>query len=105
MVGSLEAEGIAVVAFAIFHCCLEMVGRERFRCMTVTTGNAPNAAAAVVTAYAIRILRRRSGGVMMTFSTISDHVDMTGVIKQDRFEVFTELVNPHLCRRRCISRK
>lgn len=105
MVGSLKTKGIAMVAFAIFCCLLKMVGRERFRRMAVATGDTLAVAAAVVTAHAIRILRRCAGGVMMAFATISDHINMTGVIELYRLEIFTELVNPHLCWWRCFGRQ
>lgn len=105
MIGCFQAEEIAMVALAIFCGRLEMVGGEWVCRMAVVTGDALTAAPAVVTAHAIRILRGRAGGVMMALTAIANHVDMIGVIKQNRFEVFAELVNPHLCRRRRIGRK
>ena len=101
MVGSFKTEGIAMVTFAILSSLLEMVGRERLCRMTIATGDALAGAAAVVTAHAIRIFRCGASGVMMAFATISDHVDMTGVIELNRGVILAELVNQHLCRRRC----
>jgi hypothetical protein len=43
--------------------------------------------------------------MMMAFATISDHLDMTGVIELNRCEILAQLVNPHVCRRRCCGRK
>jgi hypothetical protein len=105
MIRGFQAEEITMVALAIFCCRLEMVGGEWFCRMAVSTGDALTAAPAVVTAHAIRILCRSTGGVMMTLTTIANHFDMIGVIKQNWLKVFAELVNPHLCRRRGLGRK
>lgn len=105
MVGSFETQGIAVVTLTIFRCLLEMVRRERLHRMTVATGDPFAAAAAVMTAYAVRVFRHGTGGVMMALAAISDHVGMAGVIEQNRGEILAEEVNPYLCRRCCRGRK
>lgn len=105
MVGPFKTEKISMVALAILTGRFEMLGREGVGGMTITAGNTLAGDATIVTAHAVRILRCGTSGVMMAFATISDHVDMAGMIKLYRLEIFAELVNSHLCRRRYRSHK
>src|SRR5512133_2619290 len=101
MVGSLETGDIAMVAFTIHTHFFQIVRREWCRRMAVVTGNAFAGAAAVVTAHAVGIFRRGAGGVMMACATVSDHIDMSGVVELNRSKILAQLVNLHLGRRCC----